>query len=187
MPYADKTRVVLSEIDLLVFCSWFHAASIKGTKWLKGVMRDYPDLRVVVLATGATPMPCDTGETTMIEEAFRHSFPEAEYPDLPHFYCHGGFDYDRLGIPDKIAMRMFFKANAKAAETNPKAAEMLRVMKDGFDGTKCEYLESALAYIYPVSYTHLASGDFDDEEKQQLVGLIEARKQWYPKSGLCRG
>lgn len=45
-------------------------------------------------------------------------------------------------------MRMFFKANAKAAETNPKAAEMLRVMKDGFDGTKCEYLESALAYIY---------------------------------------
>ena len=32
-----------------------------------------------------------------------------------------------------------------------------------------------------------ASGDFDDEEKQQLVGLIEARKQWYPKSGLCRG
>ena len=148
VPYADKTRVVLSEIDLLVFCSWFHAASIKGTKWLKGVMRDYPDLRVVVLATGATPMPIDTGETTMIEEAYRHSYPEAEYPDLPHFYCHGGFDYDRLGIPDKIAMRMFFKANAKAAETNPKAAEMLRVMKDGFDGTKCEYLESALAYIY---------------------------------------
>ncbi len=30
VPYADKTRVVLSEIDLLVFCSWFHAASIKG-------------------------------------------------------------------------------------------------------------------------------------------------------------
>lgn len=74
--------------------------------------------------------------------------PEAEYPDLPHFYCHGGFDYDRLGIPDKIAMRMFFKANAKTAETNPKAAEMLRVMKDGFDGTKRKYLESALAYIY---------------------------------------
>ena len=23
-----------------------------------------------------------------------------------------------------------------------------------------------------------ASGDFDDEEKRQLVGLIEARKQW---------
>lgn len=148
VPYADKTRVVLSEIDLLVFCSWFHAASIKGAKWLKGVMRDYPDLRVVVLATGATPMPCDAGEATMIEGAFRHTFPETEYPDLPHFYCHGGFDYDRLGTPDKIAMRMFFKANAKTAETDPKAAEMLRVMKDGFDGTKRKYLESALAYIY---------------------------------------
>lgn len=80
-------------------------------------------------------------------EAFRRTFPENEYPALPHFYCQGGFDFERLGTSDKIAMKMFFKANAKAAESDPKAAEMLRVMGEGFDGTRREYLEPVLACL----------------------------------------
>ncbi len=147
VPYVDRGRIDLGEIDLLVFCSWFHAASIKGSKWLKKAMGEYPNLRVVVLATGATPMPCEMWPASEVEEAFGRTFPKDEYPDLPHFYCQGGFDFERLGTLDKIAMRMFFKMNAKAAETDPKAAEMLRVMGDGFDGTRREYLEPALACI----------------------------------------
>ncbi len=144
VPYADRGRIDLNEIDALVFCSWFHAASIKGAKWLKGAMREHPGLRVVVLTTGATPMPCEAWPAFMFEEAFRRTFPGAAYPNLPHFYCHGGFDYDRLGTPDKVAMRMFFKVKAKAAETDPEAAGMLRVMGDGFDGTRREYLDPVL-------------------------------------------
>lgn len=147
VPYAKRNSVALDKIDLLVFCSWFHAASIKGAKWLKGVMREHLDLRVIALATGATPMPCDMWPAAEVEEAFRRTFPEAEYPDLPHFYCQGGFDFDRLGMADKMAMRLFFKANAKAAETDQKAAEMLRVMKGSFDGTKREYLEPVFSCI----------------------------------------
>lgn len=145
--FAERRRVELSEADVLVFCSWFHAASVKGTKWLKNVMHEHPELQAVVLATGASPMPCETWPASEFEDAFRRSFPEEGYPDLPHFYCQGGFDYDRLGMVDKVAMRMFFKANAKVAETDPKAAEMLRVMGEGFDGTKREYLEPVLACI----------------------------------------
>lgn len=147
IPYARRSGIDLSNVDVLVFCSWFHAASIKGSKWLKRAMRDYPALQVVVLATGATPMPCDMCSASEVEEAFSRTFPAADYPDLPHFYCQGGFEYNRLGVPDKIAMKMFFKMNAKAAETDPKAAEMLRVMGNGFDGVKRAYLEPVLAHV----------------------------------------
>jgi len=147
VPYSEKNSVALDDVDALVFCSWFHAASVKDAKWLKKVMRDHPNLRVVVLATGATPMPCDMWPASETEEAFRRTFHENEYPALPHFYCQGGFDFERLGTSDKIAMKMFFKANAKAAESDPKAAEMLRVMGEGFDGTRREYLEPVLACL----------------------------------------
>lgn len=147
IPYAERNRIDLGELETLVFCSWFHATSIKGAKWLKRAMREYPELQAVVLATGATPMPCEMWSASEIEEAFGRAFPEEEYPSLPRFYCQGGFDFDRLGAADKIAMRMFFKANGKAAETDPKAAEMLRAMEEGFDGTRREYLEPALACI----------------------------------------
>ena len=31
-----------------------------------------------------------------------------------------------------------------------------------------------------------ARDDFSPEQKQELCATIEARKEWYPKSGLCR-
>lgn len=147
IPYARRSGIDLSKVDVLVFCSWFHAASIKGATWLKRAMREHPALHAVVLATGATPMPCDTWPASEVEEAFSRTFSAADYPDLAHFYCQGGFNYNRLGVLDKVAMKMFFKMNAKAAKTDPKAAEMLRVMGDGFDGTRRAYLEPTLAYV----------------------------------------
>lgn len=146
-PYAERRCVAVGDLDLLVFCSWFHAASIKGAKWLKKIMAENPELKVVVVVTGATPMPCEMWPASETEAAFRKTFPASTYPDLAHFYCHGGFDFNRLGAPDKVAMRLFFKMNAKAAETDPKAAEMLRVMGNGFTGTRREYLEPILKHV----------------------------------------
>ncbi len=151
VPYRERKSVDLTALDALVFCSWFHAASIVNAKWAKKIMREHPDLHVVVLATGATPMPED-GWTTEeeIKEAFRHTFPESGYPTLPRFYCHGGFDFDKLDTPNKIVMRMFFKMHEKNAR-DPKTDEMLKVMREGFDDTKREYLRPVLAHLEGIS------------------------------------
>lgn len=144
--YSKRSAVDLNAIDTLVFCSWFHAASIKGSKWLKKTMGAHPNLRVIVLATGATPMP-ETGWPTQdeIDVAFSRTFPKSEYPSLPCFYCQGGYDFDRLGAPDKIAMRMFYKMHEK--NDDPKAHKMLETMRKGFDGTRREHLKPMLDYI----------------------------------------
>ena len=80
-----------------------------------------------------------------IERAFRRSFPKDDYPDLPHFYCHGGYDFEKLGAVDKAAMRMFYKMNEKDAD--PKTREMLATMRAGFDGTRREYLAPVIEQV----------------------------------------
>ncbi|NHM13560.1 hypothetical protein [Xiamenia xianingshaonis] len=146
--YADRGSVDVAALDVLVFCSWFHAASIKGAAWAKQAMAQHPDVHAVVLATGATPPP-DSGWSSEdeIEQAFCRTFPEEECPNLPHFYCHGGFDFDRLGAIDKVAMRLFFRMLGKNAEHDPKAREMLDIMREGFDGTSRECLKPVLEHI----------------------------------------
>lgn len=145
--YKERGKVDVASLDVLVFCSWFHAAFIKGAKWLKKVMAEHPKLKCVLLATGATPMPGgEWSDEAMIEEAFEQSFPKADFPELPRFYCHGGFDFDRLGAADKVMMRMFFRANEKRVD-DPKVREMLDVMREGFDGTRREYLEPVASYV----------------------------------------
>lgn len=147
IPFAKRPEADLAHADVLVFCSWFHAASLKGSKWLKGIMQEHPELTIIVLCTGATPMLHDMQPPAEFEEAFARAFPPSAYPDLAHFYCQGGFDFDRLGVPDKIAMKMFFKVKEGEAKEDPKAAEMLRVMKAGFDGTNRAYLKPVRKYL----------------------------------------
>ncbi len=48
-------------------------------------------------------------------------------------------------------------------------------------------LDGAIEMLDKLAGEVRANGDFDEGEKQQLIELIEARKEWYPTSGLCKG
>lgn len=131
-----------ADADLIVLCTWFHAASMKGSKQFKAYMAAHPEKRYGVVGVGATPMPCDEWPESEIEEAFRRSFPVAEYPDLPWCYCQGNFHFEKLGALDKIAMRIYFRmleSQIKQGET--RQATALQSMREGFDGCDRRYLK----------------------------------------------
>ncbi|WP_165056619.1 MULTISPECIES: flavodoxin domain-containing protein [unclassified Adlercreutzia] len=168
--YAGRSSVDVEALDVLVFCSWFHAATIKGATWVKQVMARHPAMHVIVLATGATPPPASGWSSEgEIEQAFRRTFPKAEYPNLPHFYCHGGFDLDRLGVADRVAMRLFFRMLGKSAQGDQKAGEMLDIMRKGFDGTSREYLRPVLEHIADLESAEGAAGEPGAESAASAV------------------
>ena len=84
-----------------------------------------------MFAVGATPVEW----TDMVEEALAKELPSPEFDDVERFYLRGGFAYERLGLPDKLAMKLFFKMQEKNAAADPRTAEMLEGMRGGFDGT----------------------------------------------------
>lgn len=148
MNLADNPRFDPEGYDAVVFCGWFHAASLKGADWARRAMAARPEISFAVVGVGATPMPCNLWPESEHIAAFRRSFPERDYSDLAFFYAQGGFDFDRLGLPDKLAMRLFFKMQRKQAETDPQAADMLRHMEPGyFDAVNFACLEKLFAYL----------------------------------------
>lgn len=141
----ERIDDVAANADLVVLCSWFHAASLKGAKRFRAYMRRHPEKRYAVAAVGATPMPCEEWPASEHEAAFRRSFPAGDYADLPWTYCLGGFHFERLGAADKIAMRIYFKmleSEVKAGQTRSQAA--LDGMRAGFDGCERTYLQPLL-------------------------------------------
>lgn len=145
-PYAKRDDLDLKALDTLIFCSWTHAASIKDTKWVKKVIETYPRLEVIIVFTGASPMPKTEEERDEIEKAFRQTFPETLYPDLPHFYCRGGFDFKKLSTFDKMAMRIYFKMSEKE-DNSPRTEEMLSSMREGFDATNRGNLTPVIMFL----------------------------------------
>lgn len=47
-------------------------------------------------------------------------------------------------------------------------------------------LDGAISMLDKLAAEVNASATLSDDEKSRIVELIEARKKWYPTSGLCR-
>ena len=127
----DEPRFDASGFDVVVLGGWLHAGGLVGKKWLARAREKHLQTRFVVFAVGATPVEW----TDMVEEALAKELPSPEFDDVERFYLRGGFAYERLGLPDKLAMKLFFKMQEKNAAADPRAAEMLEGMRGGFDGT----------------------------------------------------
>lgn len=144
----ERIETAARDADLVVFCGWFHAASLKGSKEFKAYMAAHPQKRYAVVAVGATPMPSDDWPATEHEQAFRRSFPAERFADLPWCYCRGGFHFDRLGALDKIAMRIYFRMLEGAARKgSTRDAIALEGMRQGFDACDPANLQPLLATL----------------------------------------
>ena len=138
----EQIEVVAADADLVVLCSWFHAASLKGAKRFRAYMAAHGEKRYAVVAVGATPMPCELWPASEHEEAFRRSFPTDAYPDLPWCYCQGGFHFERLGAVDKVMMRIYFKMlEGEVRKGDQRSATALAQMREGYDGCERSYLD----------------------------------------------
>lgn len=137
----EKPRFDVVGFDVVVCGGWFHAGGFIGKKWLLRQRAAHPEVRFVVFAVGATP----TEWTDMVDEALAREFPSPEFDGVERFYLRGGFAYERLSVPNKLAMKLFFKMQEKNAATDPRAAEMLSGMRGGFDGTDRASIASVVA------------------------------------------
>lgn len=147
VPFDERASSSVAAAETLVFLSWFHAGGLKGARWLRDLMDERPERRYVVVGVGAYPMPSDEWPRSETDAAFDQAFPQDRYPRLARFYCQGGFDFDRLCALDKLAMRAFFRMQAGAARTDPRVAFALDAMREGFDGTRREYLQPVLEHL----------------------------------------
>lgn len=139
----DEPRFDAGDCDVVVLGGWLHAGGFIGKKWLMRQRSAHPEVRFVVCAVGATPPEW----TDMVDEALAREFPSPDFDGVERFYLRGGFAYERLSMPNKLAMKLFFKMQEKNAATDPQAAEMLSVMRGGFDGTDRASLAPVVACV----------------------------------------
>ena len=140
----DKNRSFdVGGYDMVVVGGWFHAGGFMGKKWLTRARDAHPQTHFVVFAVGATPAEW----SDMVDEALAREFPSPEFDDVMRFYLQGGFVYERLSKPNKLAMRLFFRVQEKNAATDPRAAEALAGMREGFDANDCAAVAPLVSHV----------------------------------------
>lgn len=154
VPVEQADGIDVGACDVVVFGGWFHAGGLLGKKWLARARAEHPQVRFVAFAVGATPPEW----TDMIDEAMTREFPSPEFDGVERFYLRGGFAYERLSLPNKLAMKLFFKMQEKNAAADPRAAEMLEGMRGGFDGTDRAAIAPVAARVRALDAAAVSAG-----------------------------
>ena len=138
------TMSILTSYDTIIYGGSLYAGGIIGVKLIKENINKLKDKKVVVFATGASPLRED-----VINEVRNKNFTKEQQEDIKFFYLRGGFNYSKLNPFDKFLMILLkWKIKTKKEEelTNDEIG-MLTAYDKPVDFTMKKNIERIISYV----------------------------------------
>lgn len=115
VPYRKRNGISFGEYDTVIYGGGMRAGFIGGMAWFKKQKEALAGKKVIVFATGAAP--ADSPEAV---KALAQNLAGTGIPDEAAFYFQSGLCYEKMGLRDRMMMKMFCvilrKAEGESAE-----------------------------------------------------------------------
>ena len=136
---SDAKKKDLAAYEAIIFGGWACAGSISKLSWFKNNIDKWTDKKLIAFCVGASPI-----ENPEIEPALKKNFNESELKKVSIFYCPGGFNYEKMSTPSKLAMKMFIKALKAKKDKTETEQEMIKMISSSYDISDRKYIEPIL-------------------------------------------
>lgn len=124
VPFKQAGQLDLSGYDTVIYGAGFHAGMIPGAKKY-AAMPALADKHVIVFATGAMP-----AEAPDVDKSMRQNFTEEQLTRVKTFYLQAGLNYERMGVMDRLMMKVF---SAMVKKQEGEDSEMYRMVSTSYD------------------------------------------------------
>jgi flavodoxin len=143
LPQPQADIDTMKQHDLIIYGGPLHAVGITGVDLIKKNLNALPGVRVLVFAVGASPP-----KEGLLEELFSNNFGESQRERIKLFYLRGGFDFNKLNLPNRLVMRaMKWKIKTTpAAERSADETGMLQAFDNPVDFTARENIEPLVSW-----------------------------------------
>lgn len=139
---ADAKNVDFNKYDAIVFGSWACAGNVTKSKWFFNRVPAWKDKCLVLYAVGGGPK-----ENNPDVDAFLETAIPPEYSNAKAFYCQGGFNYDKMDVPSRLAMKMFVKMLKSKKDATDKDRTMAEMISQSYDISDRKYIDPIVEYI----------------------------------------
>ena len=136
---SDAKKKDLAAYEAIIFGGWACAGSISKLSWFKNNIDKWTHKKLISFCVGASPI-----ENPEIEPALKKNFNESELKKVSIFYCPGGFNYEKMSTPSKLAMKMFIKALKAKKDKTETEQEMIKMISSSYDISDRKYIEPIL-------------------------------------------
>lgn len=138
----DVTIEKLADYDAVIYGGGLYAGGISGLKLITQNLSKLRGKKIAVFATGAS-----TGNQEDIKNVTVRNFTPEQLETVKYFYMRGGFDYNKLGLFDKMLMNIMKSVLKSKKNPTPDERGMLGIFDKPVDFTKRENIEELVKYI----------------------------------------
>lgn len=141
-PAKQASVDLLQKYDLIIYGGSLHMAGIAGYKRFKKLLVKAPNRSLILFTTGASPR-----RENAIKEIRDNILTAEEQRHIPFYYLRGGFNFDKLDIPNKILMTLLKWKLSLTRNKSPDMKGMLHAYSHPMDFTKRHLIHEIVDHI----------------------------------------
>lgn len=137
-----KKNDFFENYDAIVFGGWIMAGRTVKVNWFLGKAESWKDKKLAVFCVGGSPEgspDVDLMLSSMLTDEQR------KY--IRAFYCQGGFNYEKMNGPSKLAMKMFVSALRNKKDKTEDEKVMAEMIAKSYDISDIKYTEPVINYL----------------------------------------
>lgn len=141
--YENFSQSSIAEYDCVIYGSRIHAGKVDGIKKIKALFAGNVRSKLVIFATGGTPLAAED----VIDTIWQASFSEEELKTIPHYYMQGGLNYEKMGIVDRLIMKTLAQMLSRKNVKNSVEAGCEQAIGSSYDISSRKYIAPLVQFV----------------------------------------
>ena len=137
-----KNMDFFENYDAICYGGWAMAGSLVKAKWFLEKATNWKNKRLAVFCVGGSP-----NDNPDVDVFLQNAITEEQRKYIKVFYCQGGFNYEKMKTPSRIAMKMFVSALKNKKDATEKEKVMAEKMASSYDISDIKYIEPIVMYL----------------------------------------
>ena len=137
-----KSADYFKDFDAICYGGWAMAGNLVKGKWFLEKASDLRDKRLAMFCVGGSP-----NDNPDVDAFLQNVLTEEQKKYIKVFYCQGGFNYEKMKAPSRLAMKMFVSTLRNKKDATEKEKVMAEKMASSYDISDVKYIEPIVAYL----------------------------------------
>ena len=137
-----KSDDYFKDFDAICYGGWAMAGNLVKGKWFLEKASDWQDKRLAMFCVGGSP-----NDNPDVDAFLQNVLTEEQKKYIKVFYCQGGFNYEKMKAPSRLAMKMFVSTLRNKKDATEKEKVMAEKMASSYDISDVKYIEPIVAYL----------------------------------------
>lgn len=137
-----KSAAYFEDYDAICYGGWAMAGNLVKSKWFLEKAAGWKDKRLAMFCVGGSP-----NDNPDVDVFLQNALTEEQRGYIKAFYCQGGFNYEHMKAPSRLAMKMFVSALKNKKDATEKEKVMAEKMASSYDISDKKFIEPIVAYL----------------------------------------